>query len=61
MSEQLKPCKHCNGDGLEYSNSELGSKVITYGVHCHSCPYGVKDCATEQEAIEAWNRREGNE
>ena len=55
---ELKPCPFCGEIPLLYE-SKQDLKNILYGVSC----YGEHHCAsvgyfdTEEEAIEAWNRR----
>lgn len=67
MNEELKPCPFCGGKG------EIGIADIDvpffYSVWCEntfkSCTASTPDWSgwhlSEQEAIEAWNRRADNE
>lgn len=56
MSE-FKHCPHCNGSGRIVSVS--GFKSDRYRVVCEECGASTRECETEQEAVSAWNRREG--
>lgn len=52
----LKPCPFCGGISFldNYDYEELGK---TYYVRCDKCYTESFEYNTEQEAIEAWNRR----
>lgn len=54
MSEKLKSCPFCGRE------AEVLSTGFMYCVMCISCLDNVDWCKTEQEAIEAWNRRPEN-
>ena len=50
--EELKPCPFCGGEAHIHRHER-------FGIECDECGMGlgwIKE--TEQEAIEAWNRRE---
>ena len=57
MSEELKRCPFCGGEARV--NLFLGNYCIT----CDNCPGSIFPCKgmTKEEAIEAWNRREGEQ
>lgn len=59
MSEELKPCPFCGE-----SNTLFVEHDVSYYVVCNLCNYGCGTTApvvrSEQEAIEAWNRRYNN-
>ena len=63
MSE-LKPCPFCGGKAMIYGCTVdvfgIGPKDFT--VYCYECRASVMHFyATENGAIDAWNRRDGNE
>ena len=60
---ELKPCPFCGGEAAihacgEIANDELsvifGTKV---GVHCMGCHVATLPYDSEEDAAEAWNRR----
>jgi len=51
MSEELKPCK-CGYHPELYSHNRK-----EYFYSCYGCDVIGDRCKTEQEAIEAWNKR----
>lgn len=52
MSAELKPCPFCGGE------AEQGYKPNhSYIVYCPNCGIGTGYKNTEEQAIEAWNRR----
>ena len=58
----LKPCPFCGGTNVEVYHQYW--RVINrydYSVHCFDCHFGLANQNTEEEAIEAWNRRTGEE
>lgn len=59
----LKPCPFCGGKArlIKKSWTEFGGPY-DFTVHCDDCSAGIR-CyfPTENEAIEAWNRRAGEE
>ncbi|MBR1486297.1 MAG: Lar family restriction alleviation protein [Synergistaceae bacterium] len=67
MTEELKPCPFCGGEAriTNLIPPRLYVKDTAFCVYCASCnllfgfdiDYGG-EFSTENEAIEAWNRRE---
>ena len=62
----LKNCPFCGGEAYTYTaiTIEHGAKIDCWLVHCKQCHLNYpafKKCYTEEEAIEAWNRRDGAE
>lgn len=58
---ELKPCPFCGGNVLMYE--EWADSVHSfYSFACKICTMIVtqNECVTENEAIEAWNRRAGD-
>ena len=69
---ELKPCPFCGGEAV-LKNNEYGCGVYdpetlavidsfdaeanTFWVECEECFAMSNGCDTEEEAIEAWNRR----
>lgn len=55
MMRELKPCPFCGGEAHIHRHER-------FGVECDECGMGL-GCIknTEKEAIEAWNRRVGDE
>lgn len=57
MTRELKPCPFCGGEAKICGTREIGMSWIA----CKSC-IGQTTCYdTEEEAIEAWNRRVGGQ
>lgn len=59
METELKPCPFCGGmasvGGYVY---EIGaSEYTTHDAECNDCHATTFEYPTEEEAIEAWNRR----
>lgn len=52
MSNKLKPCPFCGGEAIIDSFVGVGWIVI-----CNKCDASIGYKETEQEAIDAWNRR----
>jgi len=57
MSEKLKPCKECGSYYVDAESTLIGHDV-TFFIMCRKCGYYGGFYGTEQEAIEAWNRRD---
>lgn len=51
MSEKLKPCPFCGGNNLSVEG------ITFYWVECIDCNASISGHETEEQAIEAWNRR----
>ena len=68
MNEELKPCPFCGGEAvlmhMDYGDGYLPEVQTVWGVYCrkdlsseHGHGHYIDNYATEQEAIDAWNRR----
>lgn len=64
MSEELKPCVFCEHDGARViavdEVTDAGCEEATVPLYAASCPYcGARGpmALSEDEAVEAWNRR----
>lgn len=58
MESKLKPCPFCGGRALIGVHICIKERKTYYTTHCQKC--GVSDLKhhkSEDEAIEAWNRR----
>ena len=53
MSDKLKPCPFCGGKAILSEDK----RTDVYSVFCNECYTETSLQCTEQEAIEAWNRR----
>ena len=54
---KLKPCPFCGGEGVMQKHVFVGYSS-TWGVVCGDCWAEIKQVySSEQEAVEAWNRR----
>lgn len=67
MDTQLKPCPFCGNvaviyKGNYYEDNPANRMVdpIYYEVSCSDCDATISDCSSEQQAIEAWNKRVDN-
>jgi Lar family restriction alleviation protein len=61
---ELKPCPFCGGEPRIVSFKHTFSRFLVYQVMCFACHTKPKYFCrgrTEEEAIEAWNRRAGDE
>ena len=54
--EKLKPCPFCGGEASVYETGYMYS-APQYYICCDECGSGIAVFNTEQDAIEAWNRR----
>lgn len=52
MKTELKPCPFCGGEA-DVDIGNFGGMVC----YCKQCFSQGKQCKTEEEAIETWNRR----
>ncbi len=50
MSEDLKPCAHCNGNNIKIYYCRPSHE---WSVRCVDCQYSK----SSEEAIEKWNKR----
>lgn len=53
MNEQLKPCK-CGSPAVEIVEAFLEDATT---IRCVTCGAETGECATREEAVQAWNRR----
>jgi len=56
MDVELKPCRLCGGEAFIKHRRETSSGPMLFG-WCRECWEQGRECATEAEAIAAWNRR----
>ena len=56
MSDGMKKCPFCNGEGGVNSFS-LKSGGTGYAVKCYNCSAQGKPCSTAEDAIAMWNKR----
>lgn len=54
---ELKPCPFCGGDEIYLTVASTVGKVYWAKVDCNRCFCGTSKKDTEEDAIEAWNRR----
>lgn len=56
---ELKPCPFCGGKNVGIWHKHPVSPLIkgSCEVRCYDCHFGLAQVRTEEEAIEAWNRR----
>lgn len=52
---KLKPCPFCGSENIRLTNWGL------YRCWCVECLANATDCISAKEAIDAWNRRAGEE
>ena len=58
MNEKLKPCPFCNGEAfMWHTNHRFFIECSNFNANSHIVEVRAE---TEQEAIEAWNRRIDN-
>ena len=59
MTEELKPCPFCGGEGY-VAHRILPSGIVWFGCGCKKCriQFGCYKSSVE-EAIEQWNKRAG--
>jgi len=66
MEKELKPCPFCGSEAIIYTIPPHKHAIATFMpdyeggafVECTDCTCGIT-ADTEQQAIEAWNRRAG--
>ena len=62
-TNKLKPCPFCSGEADIHECADFDSDMLKVvyggmcGVHCTQCSISTLPYDSEQEAIEAWNRR----
>ena len=55
MNEKLKPCPFCGGEAFEWrTNHRVFIQCSNFNANSHLVEVRAE---TEQEAVEAWNRR----
>lgn len=57
MLEKLKPCPFCGDEHPFVNKIKTNFFEDRYAVMCENCQSMGKYCKTEDQAIEAWNRR----
>ena len=55
--QELLPCCHCGGQGVEQDINSDNDSAIVYGVCCDNCTANVGVYGTREQARAAWNRR----
>ena len=55
----LKPCPFCGGQAFVFKMN--GDGLVTFSVVCKTCHASTNSKVKERFAIEAWNRRAGEE
>lgn len=66
MDKQVKDCPFCGHHarvvGLDKIDhiGMFGKRTWLYQVRCNKCSMRTKDCKTEKQALEIWNRRVNN-
>ena len=58
--EKLKPCPFCGSEAETEFNVVFGYQAICTNEDCFMNETLMHDMATEQDAIETWNRRAGS-
>lgn len=62
MNDKLKPCPFCGGIGtLFVETDEIGYVFVTCAPSDNGCGAAGPAEITKEEAIEAWNRRTGEQ
>lgn len=57
MTDKLRECPFCGGNNVGVFKHEFFYKSYLYTANCYDCHFGLKMVKTEEEAIEAWNKR----
>lgn len=52
LKRQPLNCPFCNGEA-----KSINYNCLTYKVKCKTCGCETKNCETEREAVDAWNKR----
>jgi len=58
MDGKIKPCKKCGEENYGIWSSGR-NQTDWYYLWCEECGYQSEYCETKEEAIEAWNKPEG--
>ena len=67
MPNELKPCPFCGGKAVIHECVELENEALKavytgkIGVHCVDCHVSTTPLDNKNTAIEAWNRRCGDD
>ena len=58
--DYLKLCPYCGGEGMLVDDATFGYGMAstTYNITCRDCGARTAEYFTQDEAEEAWNRRE---
>jgi len=59
MSDELKPCPFCGGEGVEVLDHRERGRPCS--VECLECNASTGPQLTDGDAVAAWNRRAGEE
>lgn len=62
-NQELRKCPFCGGKAKTYTAYGGYAHQIIWLVHCNRCHLNYpskQQCDTELQAIEAWNRRDGD-
>ena len=55
---ELKPCPFCGGEAEIQHSAYYDICILDYiWVECKGCDVHTRDCDSEEEAAELWNRR----
>lgn len=58
MSEEIKPCAHCGGEGRLYENRYNRGESAYYRIACYGeCGIETSACGTPAAAAALWNTR----
>lgn len=60
MTNKLKPCPFCGGEG-EIRIVMRSNKPDGYWIRCQNCMAAIDVYNTQYESVIAWNRRANNE
>jgi len=55
--DKLKSCPFCGEDSDPPDYERTRFHNIEWRIECSICPAEIVGCTTEEEAIEAWNKR----